>query len=40
MALYPGATYRPITANKNRRRMTQYNRVNEHVAVSNAASLH
>lgn len=39
MALYPGATYRPITANKNRRRMVQYNRVNAHVAVSNAASL-
>jgi len=40
MALYPGATYRPITANKNRRRMTQYNRVNAHVAVSDAASLY
>jgi len=39
MAIFPGAIYRPITASKGRRRLTEYNRVNLHVAVSEAASL-
>ena len=40
MALFPGATWKPITANKGRKALTVYNRVNLHVAVSEAASLH
>lgn len=40
MARYPGATWKPITVNKNRQRLTLYSRVNLHVAVSEAASLH
>lgn len=40
MARYPGAIYKPITAGKGRRRLTVYNRVNLHVAVSEAPSLH
>lgn len=38
MAIYPGATYRPITVKKNRKRLA-YNRVGCHVAVSEARSL-
>lgn len=40
MARYPGAIWRPITAPKGRKRLTLYNRMNLHVAVSEAASLH
>lgn len=40
MARYPGAIWKPITANKGRRRMAAHNRVNLHVAVSEANSLH
>lgn len=39
MAVYPNAIYRPLTVNKNRKRLTLHNRVNLHVAVSEAASL-
>lgn len=40
MARFPGAIWRPITADKGRRPMAAYNRVNLHVAVTEAASLH
>lgn len=40
MARYPGAIWKPITANKGRKQMAAYNRVNLHVAVSEADSLH
>lgn len=40
MARYPGAAWRPITADKGRRPMASYNRVNLHVAVTEGASLH
>lgn len=40
MAIYPGALYRPITADKGRKRLTEHNRVNLHVAVSNGDSLY
>ncbi len=40
MAQYPGAIQRPVTASKGRKRLTVYNRVNLHVAVSEASSLH
>lgn len=40
MARYPGAIWKPITASKGRRRLTQYNRVNLHVAVTTGTSLH
>lgn len=40
MAIYPEATYKPITARKGRKRLTVYNRVNLHVAASEAHSLH
>lgn len=40
MARYPGAIYKPITASKGRKRLTIYNRVNLHVAASEATSLH
>lgn len=40
MALYPDAIQKPITASKGRQRLTLHNRVNLHVAVSEAASLH
>lgn len=40
MALYPDAIQKPITASKGRKKLTIYNRVNLHVAVSEAASLH
>lgn len=40
MARFPGAIYKPITANKGRRRLTVYNRMNLHVAVSEGSSLH
>lgn len=39
MARHPGAIWRPITADKGRRPMAAYNRVNLHVAVTEAASL-
>lgn len=38
MARYPGATWRPV-ASKGRKALTEYNRVNFHVAVSEASSL-
>jgi hypothetical protein len=40
MARFPGAIWKPITADKDRQRLTIYNRMNLHVAVSEAASLH
>jgi hypothetical protein len=40
MARFPGAIWKPITADKDRQRLTVYNRMNLHVAVSEAASLH
>lgn len=40
MARYPGAIWKPITADKDRQRLTVYNRMNLHVAVSEASSLH
>lgn len=40
MARFPGAIWKPITASKGRRRLTVYNRMNLHVAVSEGASLH
>ena len=40
MAIFPGAIYKPITAAKGRKALTLHNRVNLHVAVSEAASLH
>lgn len=39
MAWYPGAIRKPLTVNKGRQRLTRYNRVNLHVAVSESASL-
>lgn len=39
MAWYPGAIREKITANKGRKKMAVYNRVNLHVAVSEADSL-
>jgi|GEM_PF-3475355 len=38
MAIYPGAIYKPITAPKGRKAFNVYNRVNLHVAVSEASS--
>lgn len=40
MAIYPGALNKPITAAKGRKALTIVNRVNLHVAVSEASSLH
>lgn len=40
MARFPGAIWKPITAGKGRQRLTVYNRVNLHVAASEATSLH
>lgn len=40
MARFPGAIWKPITANKGRKRLTVHNRVNLHVAVSEGSSLH
>ena len=40
MAIYPDAIYKPLTVNKGRQRMFAYNRMNLHVAVSEAASLY
>jgi len=40
MARFPGAVWKPITADKDRQRLTVYNRMNLHVAVSEASSLH
>lgn len=40
MARYPGAIWKPITAGKGRQRLTVYNRMNLHVAVSEGSSLH
>lgn len=40
MARFPGAIWKPITADKDRQRLTAYNRMNLHIAVSEAASLH
>jgi len=40
MAIFPGAINKPITASKGRQRLTLYHRLNLHVAVSEAASLH
>jgi hypothetical protein len=40
MARFPGAIWKPITAGKGRQRLTVYNRVNLHVAVSEGPSLH
>lgn len=40
MAIYPGAIYKPITAPKGRKAFNVINRVNLHVAVSEASSLH
>jgi len=40
MAIYPGAIVKLLTANKGRKRLTEYNRVNLHVAVSEASSLY
>lgn len=40
MAIYSKAIQKPITVSKGRRKMSEYNRVNLHVAVSEAASIH
>lgn len=40
MARFPGAIWKPITANKGRDRLTVHNRMNLHVAVSEGSSLH
>lgn len=40
MARFPGAIWKPITADKDRKRLTIYNRMNLHVAVSETSSLH
>lgn len=40
MARFPGAIWKPITAGKGRQKLTVFNRMNLHVAVSEAASLH
>ncbi len=40
MARFPGAIWRPITADKDRQRLTVYNRMNVHIAVSEASSLY
>lgn len=40
MAICPGANVRLLTADKGRQRLTIYNRVNVHIAASNAASLY
>src|SRR5690606_34246051 len=40
MARFRGAIWKPITANKGRKRLTVHNRVNLHVAVSEGSSLH
>jgi hypothetical protein len=40
VARFPGAIWRPIPASKGRKALTVHNRVNLHVAVSEAASLH
>lgn len=40
MARFPGAIWKPITAGKGRKRLTIYNRMNLHVAVSEGSSLH
>lgn len=40
VALYSKAIQKPITVSKGRRKMAAYNRVNLHVAVSEAASIH
>lgn len=40
MARFPGAIWKPITASKGRQRLTVYNRMNLHVAVSEGSSLH
>lgn len=40
MAMYPGAISKPITASKGRQRLMLFNRVNAHVAVSEADSVH
>jgi hypothetical protein len=39
MARYPGAIWKPITASKGRNRLTVWNRVNLHIAVSESDSL-
>lgn len=40
MAIYSEAIYKPLTVDKGRQRMLEYNRVNLHVAVSEAQSLY
>jgi len=40
MARFPGAIWKPITADKDRQRLTVHNRMNLHVAASEATSLH
>lgn len=40
MPIYPGAIYKPITAAKGRTRMSAYNRINLHTAVTSSSSLH
>lgn len=40
MARFPGAIWKPITAGKGRKKLTVYNRMNLHVAASEASSLH
>lgn len=40
MARYPGAIWKPITADKDRQRLTVYNRVNLHSTASVASSQH
>ena len=40
MAIYKDAIYKPLTVSKGRQRMFAYNRMNLHVAVSEAASLY
>lgn len=40
MAIYPGAIVRLLTVDKGRKKLTEYNRVNFHVAVSESSSLY
>lgn len=40
MAIYPGAIVKLLTVDKGRQKLTEYNRVNAHVAVSESSSLY
>lgn len=40
MAIYPGAIVRLLTVDKGRKKLTEYNRVNAHVAVTESSSLY